>query len=116
MNDAITMRLGAASLQIGTTEALPLRMRAGVLEVSKVWCPPGARGQGAASRLMAEACAAADRAHKVLLVSVEPDEKGPLDQFQLIAWYGKQGFIVIQPATEDIPALMARPPNTKVMQ
>lgn len=107
-SDPITMRKGAASLKIGTTRALPLRMRSRVLEISHVECQPERRGTGEASRLMEEACAAADRAGKLLILSIEPYEDGPLNILQLSSWYGKYGFVVIQQATDTVPEIMAR--------
>jgi len=110
-NERITMCRGAATLSIGITTAVPLHMRSRVLEISEVFCHPTHRRTGAASRLMQDACASADRSGRVIILSVEPEDDSPMNALQLAKWYGKYGFEIIQPATDETPAIMARQPQ-----
>jgi ribosomal protein S18 acetylase RimI-like enzyme len=96
---------GPASLRLSYNTTVPAHMRGGLLELSHLIVPEQHRRQGYASMLMQKVCAEADRAGKVLMLSVRPYDVIGMDAGQLQEWYGRFGFDVIQ----QNPTLMARP-------
>ena len=92
-------QLGAASLMLSSSLAIPARLK-GVVEVSSVMTDEAHRKKGIASRLMDEVCEDADKYGAVLMLAC--DAGGWLEK-----WYRTHGFVTLQTA----PAfLMARPP------
>jgi predicted GNAT family N-acyltransferase len=92
-------RVGAASLELGHSDALPESLHS-VVEVSSVWVDPWHRKKGIANRLMDEVCEDADKSQTVLMLQC--DAGGWLEQ-----WYREHGFVTLQ----DIPVfMMVRPP------
>jgi ribosomal protein S18 acetylase RimI-like enzyme len=96
---------GPASLRLSYNTTVPAHMRGGLLELSHLIVPESHRRQGYASMLMQKVCAEADRAGKVLMLTVRPFDTIAMDAKQLTEWYGRYGFDVIQQS----PVLMARP-------
>jgi len=100
-----------ATLTVGETDAVPDHMRGRVLEVSDVRVEPKYRRKGYGSAIMARACADADIARHVLILQPWPEVEGMIEA-QLVAWYERFGFVMIQ----DSPPLMARAPQqTRIM-
>lgn len=95
---------GSASLKLSHNTTVPAHIRGGVLEVSEVFTPAEDRRKGCASLLMQKVCAEADAAGKVLLLMPKPYDEGGPDQAELVDWYSRHGFDVIQAN----PMLMAR--------
>mgnify|MGYP001578879612 CR=1 FL=1 len=99
--------LGASSLEVRISMALPTRMRARTREITKVHTDPEAQRRGDATRLLEQVCSEADALGITLVLWPKPyGDDIALSQAQLIAWYGKHGFLQIQPE----PPLMARMP------
>lgn len=96
---------GPASLRLSYNTTVPAHLRGGLLELSHLIVPESHRRQGYASMLMQKVCAEADRAGKVLILTVRPYDVIGMDGTQLQEWYGRYGFQIIQ---QD-PVLMARP-------
>lgn len=94
-----------ATLTVGETDAVPEHMRAAVREVSDVRVEPKYRRQGFGGAIMARACSDADMAGHVLIL--QPRSIGEMTDEQLVAWYERFGFVMIQAA----PPLMARAPQ-----
>lgn len=107
----ITFRHGAASCCIGRSYAMPASVRDRVLEVSRVFCDAGRRREGVASRLMQSVCQHADNISQALILSVEPAADSPMTAEQLQRWYSVFDFGILQPATENTPAIMVRYPH-----
>lgn len=99
-------QLSSASITVSLTDAVPVRMRDKVREVSHVYVPPGDRRQRLATALMNLVCQEADANGITLLLTVEPyDTSGPTAD-ELQNWYALFGFRDLQ----DSPAgkIMAR--------
>jgi predicted N-acetyltransferase YhbS len=96
---------GPASLRLSHNTTIPAHMRGGLLELSHLIVPESHRRQGYASMLVQKVCAEADKAGKVLILTVRPYDVIGMDGEQLAEWYGRFGFRVIQQS----PVLMARP-------
>lgn len=111
MDGLITVRHGAASCCIGRSAALPLSMRDKVLEVSRVFCDPGRRKEGVASRLMRRVCEHADNLQQAMILSVIPADDSPVDADTLVKWYSSFDFAILQQATDTTPAIMVRYPH-----
>jgi len=63
-------------------------MRKDIREISKVQCPPEARGQGMATAMLQAICKEADSKRMILMLTVEPyGEDAPLTKAQLLEWY-----------------------------
>lgn len=90
---------GAASLNIGYSQAIPSPMRGKVLELSDLHTDELHRKKGQAHQLMLDVCQEADESQVVLILMPDGEE-------WLIDWYEKFGFVEIQ----ECPLLMARPP------
>ncbi len=90
---------GAASLNVGYSQAIPAHMRGKVLEVSHVHTDEVHRGKGQATQLLMDVCDEADTDDVVLMLM-------PNGEAWLVDWYEKFGFVEIQ----EYPLLMARPP------
>lgn len=80
-----------------------------ILEVVRVWTEPEHRNQGSASALMMEITRDADKSATVLLL--KPAPFGRVGVLDLVGWYGRFGFVVIQ----NKPVLMARQPQSRVI-
>ena len=91
-------QLGAASLVLGHSEALPKSMHQ-VIEVSSVYTDEWHRKKGIANRLMDQICEEADKDSAVLILM-------PGGEDWLQQWYRSHGFVTLQPE----PMIMARPP------
>jgi len=106
--------LGAASLKVRTSTALPRDMRERTREISHIHCDPASQNTGEASALMHQVCAEADRAGITLVLWPKPfGADMALSQGQLIDWYARRfGFMQIQPD----PPLMARMPGSTPRQ
>jgi hypothetical protein len=91
---------------LGLPVALPINMRADVIELSKLRTLPGERGKGYATELLLDVCIEADMARKFLFLCVEPDDDCPLTTKQLSEMYLRFGFVPIQ---SDPAVLMTRP-------
>ena len=92
-------RLGAATLNLSHSDALPTSLKE-VVEVSCVHTDEWHRKKGIANRLMIQVCEEADKCCVVLMLTCDPG--GWLEK-----WYRTHGFVTLQTA----PAfLMARPP------
>ena len=111
MDGLITVRHGAASCCIGRSDSLPLSMRDKVLEISRVFCDPGRRKEGVASRLMQSVCRSADNIQQALILSVVPVDDSPMNADQLQQWYSAFDFGILQQATDTTPAIMVRYPH-----
>lgn len=100
--------LGAASLQVRVSMAIPARMRDRTREITKVHTEPDAQNRGQATALLHEVCKEADRYGITLVLWPRPyGDDIALSQGQLIDWYGRVfGFHQIQAE----PPLMARMP------
>lgn len=92
---------GAASCLVVRANALPVKMRAGIAELTKLFTPEASRGKGDATQLLHNVCRIADRDNAVLMLGVRDDEIG------LCAFYTRFGFQPIQAK----PMLMARRPG-----
>lgn len=97
-----------ASAEVVRNASLPEEL-SGVLEVVRVWTDPEHRGQGYASAVMNEVIRDADRTGTVLML--KPTPFGRVGVLDLVGWYGRFGFIVIQ----NKPVLMARQPQDRVI-
>jgi len=95
----------SASLRIAMPESLPEDMRDGVSEI--VGVSSGNQRKGHATALLHKVCKEADRDRQVLMLRVESYDDG-MSNDQLISWYGKIGFAVIQ---REPAVLMAREPK-----
>lgn len=81
-------------------------MHGRVRELLSIEVPEDQRRQGLATKLLREVVMEADREGKTLLLWVKP--YGTMGERDLIAWYRRFGFEVIQSA----PVLMARAART----
>lgn len=90
--------LGPCSLRLGYTQIAPAHLRGGLLEISKLHTPEEERKQGHATRLLAQVCAEADKACKVLVLMA--------DSVPLSTFYSRFGFKVMQ----EHPIVMVRSP------
>jgi hypothetical protein len=92
----------SASLRVVVSDAIPDDMREQVRELVSV--EAGETRKGHASALLRKVCAEADREGQLLIVQVKPYADG-LDQQQLMRWYARFGFSLLQ----SVPVvLMAR--------
>lgn len=87
---------GAASLRLSHNPHVPAHLRGGLLEISHVQTINTARQRGQASLLLQKVCAEADAAGMVLLLRPLPYDDAPMDRAQLMDWYSRFGFDVIQ--------------------
>lgn len=97
-----------ASAEVVRNTSLPEEL-SGVLEVVRVWTDAEHRGQGYASAVMAEIIRDADKTGTVLML--KPTPFGRVGVLDLVGWYRRFGFIVIQ----NKPVLMARQPQDRVI-
>lgn len=96
---------GNASCKLSVPVALPLPMRANIIELSAMHTLPANRNKGEATELLLDVCLEADMQRKFLFLAVKPDKDCPLSTTQLANFYSRFGFLPIQ--TE--PLLMTRP-------
>lgn len=96
---------GPATLKLSFNSSVPAHLRGGVLELSHLIVPEQHRKQGYASLLLQKVCAEADEAGKVLLLMPKPYDVIGMDREQLVDFYQRFGFEVIQ---ERPAVLMAR--------
>lgn len=96
----------AASLTVAIPSGLPPHMHGRVRELLSIEVPEDQRRQGLATKLLRDVVMEADREGKTLLLWVKP--YGTMGERDLIAWYRRFGFEVIQPQ----PVLMARAART----
>lgn len=78
----------------------------GVLELVRVWTDPEARKQGFATELLKSICEDADIEGRVLMLN--PKTFGRVGLENLVPWYERFGFMVIQ---DKYTVLMARMPQ-----
>lgn len=95
-----------ASLELCVATALPMHMRRGIIQLTKLRTDPQFRRQGYAHMLMMLVCAEADVAGKMLLLKVGDGEIGGASKQQLLLFYQRFGFVPVQAE----PMLMARSP------
>lgn len=99
--------LGASTLEVRISMALPKRMRDRTREITRVHTEPDAQRRGDATRLLEQVCSEADALGITLVLWPRPyGEDIALSAGQLREWYARHGFVQIQPA----PPLMARMP------
>ena len=82
-----------ATLRVAVPESVPEDMRHGLRELLSVHASNPRKGQ--ATALMHEVCAEADRSGFVLMLRPEPFDDG-MTLEQLLAWYVRFGFELIQ--------------------
>jgi GNAT superfamily N-acetyltransferase len=85
---------GGATLRVSWPQAIPASDRGRVREISAV--KSAQRGQGDASALLDDVCQEADRSKVALLLTVEPDKDSSMTETQLMFFYARKGFEVIQ--------------------
>ena len=95
---------GHATCELKRSVQLPVDIRDGVRELTKLHTPIEHRKNGDATQLLQQVCDEADTQGIVLLLHCEPFGEPDLAASQLEAWYEKFGFMVIQAE----PKLMAR--------
>ena len=95
----------SASLRIAQPIGLPETMQEGISEILSV--QSGNQRKGHATALMTQVCKEADQLHQVLLLRVQAFDDG-IGNDQLLKWYGKHGFSVLQ---NEPVLLMARQPK-----
>jgi len=79
--------------------------------VTSVWVAPGKRGRHYGSIALERVCRDADREHRTLFLSVDPDHDSPLQENALYAFYERHGFKILPESW----ATMARPPKGSVL-
>jgi GNAT superfamily N-acetyltransferase len=87
--------LGVASVMVSISDAVPEHMRARTREVSHLHVPAEYRRKHLATALMNLVCQEADANSITLLLIAQPYDEGP-DEDQLIDWYAKFGFQMLQ--------------------
>jgi hypothetical protein len=95
---------GQATCVLQRPASLPVSMRDGIRELTKLHTPIAHRNKGEASQLLREVCEEADRQGIVLMLMPEPFDEPDLGATQLEHWYARFGFMTIQAE----PKLMAR--------
>lgn len=95
---------GQATCVLQRSVQIPVEMRDGIRELTKLHTPIERRKNGDASQLLHDVCDEADRQNLVLLLHCAPFGDADLGASQLQAWYERFGFMVIQAE----PKLMAR--------
>lgn len=95
---------GEATCLVKRSVQVPMEMRNGLREISKLETPVEHRGKGHATELLKAICDEADTQALVLLLHVAPFGDTDLGASQLERWYEKFGFQTIQAE----PKLMAR--------
>lgn len=85
-----------ARLRVVRSEALPEHLRERVREVVGIETDPNHLVEGYAGALLRHVCAEADAASMALLVSVAPFGVKAMGRADLIAWYTRLGFALIQ--------------------
>jgi N-acetylglutamate synthase-like GNAT family acetyltransferase len=99
-----------ASCKIRFCVAIPNQMRSKTRELVSMDVPVNLRRQGMAKELMINICDEADECSMLVIVFPEPFGSGEkMTEEQLIEWYTKFGFQVIQAAPKTI---MARMPHS----
>lgn len=92
---------GPASLVLSKTDSVPAELRDGIREVTALATAENERRQGHANMLLTKVCAEADKNGLVLLLQPSSSD---IEQDDLIKFYEKHGFQLIQPQ----PPIMAR--------
>jgi GNAT superfamily N-acetyltransferase len=95
---------GEATCLVKRSVQVPVFMRDGLREISKLETPVEHRGKGHATELLKAICEEADTQSLVLLLHVAPFGEAELGASQLERWYERFGFQTIQ----EEPKLMAR--------
>lgn len=95
---------GEATCFVKRSVQVPVDMRDGLREISKLETPAEHQGKGHATELLKAICEEADTQALVLLLHVAPYGDAGLGASQLERWYEKFGFQTIQAE----PKLMAR--------
>lgn len=88
--------LGVASVMVNISQAVPQHMRAGTREVSHLHVPAEHRRKHLGTALMNLICQEADANGITLLLTVRPSDEDGLDEDQLIDWYIRFGFMLLQ--------------------
>lgn len=97
---------GSAGLKLSYSQGVPSHLRGGIREITNLYTAADSRGKGDASKLLQDVCNEADHERLVLILMPIPfDKVDALSELNLIEWYAKFGFTIIQ----DKPTMMARP-------
>ena len=105
-------QLNSASLDVRICEAVPEEKRSQTREITHVYVPPEDRRRRLATALLNFVCQEADANRIVLILRAGPfqhdeDEVEGPDEDQLVAWYKRFGFQVLEQTPEG--TVMARP-------
>lgn len=94
-------------LKLTVATGVPANMQPLIREISAFETKPKQQNKGYGASLLNKVCKDADKYQKVLLLRPMPFGNMTLTELQLIQWYERFGFVVIQPE----PTLMARKPD-----
>lgn len=100
-------------VEMSKLEGLSDKQRRNLREVTKVQTRPDRRRMGDAKWLMCEICVEADRAGKVLFLTIAPFADKPMDERALELFYRTFGFKTLQREADDgtPTVIMARAPR-----
>ena len=102
--------VGPATLRIRQCTALPHHMRDKTRELCNFMVEKAEQNKGYGARLLRKVCAEADEAGITLVLWARPyGEEPPRNQAELVEWYNRFGFAIIQ--ADDAAVLMARMPG-----
>lgn len=103
-----------SSLLLKYSDAIDGKMKEATREVTHVFTDPEGRGSGSASQLMSQVCAEADVEQKLLILFPKPYINDTvLNQEELIEWYAKFDFDIIQATPVVMMARGALPPAVR---
>lgn len=88
--------LNEASVEIANTVAVPAAMRPGIREVKSLWVPKEQRKKRLATMLMNLICQEADANGITLILTAREYDDDSLTEEQLVKWYERFGFQVLQ--------------------
>lgn len=94
-----------ASLKLSYSMAMPEHIRGRIREITCMYSVLDQRGMGHASRLLDEVGREADLSNYILMLMPKPYGDKAMNESDLIAWYARHGFRLIQ----NNPFMMARP-------